>query len=205
MISSIRGIVLEAGPLSAVIEAGGLGYLVHIPVTTAEHLPGLGSEACLHTLAIYREDSATLYGFHSRSDRDFFQLLVEKVSGVGPKIALSMMSRLSANMLQNAIAAGDVALLAKCPGIGRKTAERLVIELKDKVGLPAATAGSSLTGGPDFSAVGANAVTSLSQDAINALMTLGYKPAEADKAVRRALEKLGEDATLESVIKSALR
>lgn len=201
MITSIRGIVLEATPLSAVIEAGGLGYLVNIPVTTAEHLPGVGQEAKLHTLAVYREDSATLYGFHTKSDRDFFQLLVEKVSGIGPKIALSMMSKLSANMLQGAIAAGDVALLSKCPGIGKKTAERLVIELKDKVGIPASSS-PTLSGG---TATGSAAPTGLAHDAANALMTLGYKPAEADKAIRRAIEKLGDAATLETVIKAALK
>ena len=201
MITSIRGTVIEATPLTAVIEAGGLGYLVNIPVTTAEHLPGIGKEAKLHTLAVYREDSATLYGFHTKTDRDFFQLLVEKVSGIGPKIALSMMSKLSATMLQGAIAAGDVAPLAKCPGIGKKTAERLVIELKDKVGLPATSAPAISGGGVTDS----NAPVGLVNDAINALLTLGYKPAEADKAVRRSIEKLGDAATLETVIKAALK
>ncbi len=133
MITSVSGILATATPLTAVIETGGLGYEIHIPVTTAERLPSPGQPAKLHTLAVYREDSATLYGFATEEERDFFRLLVEKVTGVGPKMALSVMSKLSLATLKGAIAAGDVGLLSKCPGIGRKTAERLVIELRDKL------------------------------------------------------------------------
>ena len=133
MIARLKGTVLEATPLLVVIEAAGVGYEVHIPVTTAEKVPPVGQECSLFIHAVYREDSATLYGFGVREDRDFFRLLVEKVSGIGPKIAISILSRMSVELLRNAIAGSDVALLSKCPGIGKKTAERLVIELKDKV------------------------------------------------------------------------
>jgi Holliday junction DNA helicase RuvA len=108
MITSIQGTLVAATPLHAVIELNGLGYEVNIPVTTAEKLPRPGASVKLHTLVIYREDAQTLYGFATAAERDFFRLLIEKVSGVGPKMALSIMSRLSLNLLQNAIQAGDV-------------------------------------------------------------------------------------------------
>ena len=198
MISRLKGTVLESTPLLVLLDVSGVGYEVHIPVTTAEKVPPIGQTCSLHTQAVYREDSATLYGFATRDDRDFFRLLVEKVSGIGPKIAISMLSRMSPELLRSAIASSDVALLAKCPGIGKKTAERLVIELKDKVGLPTSSGSASAaepTGGGEPSAF---------QDAISSLMILGYKPAEADKLVRKATSQLGPDARTESLIKTAL-
>lgn len=200
MITSVSGTLVSATPLSAVIETGGLGYEVHIPVTTAERLPLPGQPAKLHTYAVYREDAQTLYGFLGAEERDFFRLMVEKVSGVGPKMALSVLSKLSLGTLKGAIAAGDVGLLAQCPGIGRKTAERLVIELRDKLNpadLGAMPAGEAITPGGD---PGGNKV----RDAVLALVALGYKPAEADKSVRQALAGLGASATTEALIKKAL-
>ncbi len=200
MIVSIEGRLAEATPLAAIIEINGLGYEVHIPVTTAERLPEPGKTVKLHTLAIYREDSAALYGFALTEERDFFRLLVEKVSGVGPRIALSIMSRLSLTVLRGAIASGDAALLAKCPGIGKKTAERLIIELRDKIG--AVTGGTeSLSGGASTEAP----VSSAHQDAVDALVALGYKPAEADKSIRKAMTALGSEATTEALIRAALK
>lgn len=182
-----------------VIETAGLGYEVHIPVTTAERVPGIGKECSLHTHSVYREDSATLYGFATREDRDFFRLLVEKVSGIGPKIGISILSRMSVELLRSAIASSDIALLSKCPGIGKKTAERLVIELKDKVGL----SGTLPTAGSGLSAPSA-ATPSHFQDAVASLMTLGYKPAEADKLTRKAASQLPADASVEALLKAAL-
>lgn len=199
MITRITGILVSATPLQAVIETGGLAYEVHIPVTTAERLPQAGQQARLHTLVVYREDSQTMYGFASEEERDFFRLLVEKVSGIGPKTALSIFSKLSLPVLQGAIASGDVALLAKCPGIGKKTAERLVIELRDKLGAtvaPAATAPSTPEGLP--------APENKVRDAVMALVALGYKAADADKSVRQAWVALGPSATTEALIKKAL-
>lgn len=202
MITSVSGTLVSATPLAAVIETGGLGYEVHIPVTTAERLPQPGQSVRLHTLAVYREDSQTLYGFASEEERNFFRLLVEKVTGVGPKMALSVMSKLSLPTLKSAIAAGDVGLLAKCPGIGKKTAERLVIELRDK--LNPADLGvlvSTKTAAADASApVADNRVN----DAVLALTALGYKAADADKAVRQAWISLGPKASTEALIKKAL-
>jgi Holliday junction DNA helicase RuvA len=201
MITSVSGVLVSATPLSAVIETGGLGYEVHIPVTTAERLPSPGQQAKLHTLAVYREDSATLYGFASEEERDFFRLLVEKVTGVGPKMALSVLSKLSLPTLKGAIVAGDVGLLSKCPGIGRKTAERLVIELRDKLnpadlGTVAPAKGES----PAVAPAGENKI----RDAVLALTALGYKAADADKAVRQAWVALGTSASTEALIKKAL-
>jgi Holliday junction DNA helicase RuvA len=199
MITSIAGTLVSATPLTAVIETGGLGYEVHIPVTTAERLPPPGQPAKLHTLAVYREDSATLYGFATEEERNFFRLLVEKVTGVGPKMALSVMSKLSLPTLKSAIAAGDVGLLAKCPGIGKKTAERLVIELRDKLN-PADLGGMTAGHAPPS----VPAADSRISDAVLALTALGYRSSDADKAVRQAWIALGTAASTEALIKKAL-
>ncbi|MEO6994698.1 MAG: Holliday junction branch migration protein RuvA [Lacunisphaera sp.] len=203
MITSISGILVSATPLSAIIETGGFGYEVHIPVTTAERLPSTGQQTKLHTLAVYREDSQTLYGFASEEERDFFRLLVEKVTGVGPKMALSVLSKLSLATLKSAIVAGDVALLAKCPGIGKKTAERLVMELRDKLN-PAdlGTVSNPPTGNTAGS--GAPAAENKIRDAVLALVALGYKAVDADKSVRQAWVALGASASTEALIKKAL-
>lgn len=199
MITRLTGTLLSATPLHAVVETGGLAYEVHIPVTTAERLPATGQQARLHTLVVYREDSQTMYGFTTEEERDFFRLLVEKVSGIGPKTALSVLSKLSLPVLHGAIAAGDVALLAKCPGIGKKTAERLVIELRDKIGVTAPTAVATAPG-----AAAAAPAENKIRDAVLALVALGYKAADADKSVRQALVALGPSATTEALIKKAL-
>lgn len=200
MITRITGTLVSATPLHAVVETGGLAYEVHIPVTTAERLPSPGQQARLHTLVVYREDSQTMYGFATEDERDFFRLLVEKVSGIGPKTALSIFSKLSLATLQGAIASGDVALLAKCPGIGKKTAERLVIELRDKLGA-FATSGSAAPGTSESAAAPADNKV---RDAVLALVALGYKAADADKSVRQAWVALGPSATTEALIKKAL-
>lgn len=199
MITSIQGTLTSATPLHAVIELNGFGYEVNIPVTTAERLPQPGSTVKLHTLVIYREDSQTLYGFATPADRDFFRLMIEHVTGVGPKVALSIMSRLSLPMLESAIRVGDVATLAKCPGIGKKTAERLVVELRAKVG----TSGSDTTLTTDSGSAGAGEINT-HRDAVAALIALGYKAADADQAIRRVALVLGANATTEALIKKAL-
>ncbi len=203
MISFLEGKIETATPLEVIINCNGIGYSVNIPVTTAEKLPGIGQSVRLHIHPVYREDSQALYGFINKQERDFFHLVTSKVSGIGPKIGLNLMSRLSFPMLQEAIARGDAALLAKCPGIGKKTAERVCIELKDKVGLsgssplPTAATGSVMT--TDESATGSVS------DAVQALMTLGFKLDAADKAVRAASQALGPDATADALIKAALK
>lgn len=205
MLTYIQGKLTAATPLQAVVDINGLGYEVHVPVTTAERLPPMGQTVKLFTHAVYREDSQSLFGFASKEERDFFRLLVERVSGVGPRVALSIMSKLSLPMLRSAIGSGDIALLSKCPGIGKKTAERLVIELKDKIGLgsggdsPAPLAASGSAGQP------VEGPETKIEDAVRALVTLGYKPADADKAVRKALAAADGPVTAEALIKAALR
>lgn len=198
MIARLKGRVLECTPLLVVVDCAGIGYEVHIPVTTAEKVPPIGGECSLFIHSVYREDSASLYGFATREDRDFFRLLVEKVSGIGPKIGITILSRMSPELLRGAIARSDVALLSKCPGIGKKTAERLVIELKDKVGL--AEGGSAIGHGE----TAPSGTPSAFQDAVASLMTLGYKPADADKLVRKAASGLGADASVEELLRKAL-
>jgi len=197
MIVSLRGKLTEATVLRVVIESAGVGYEVNIPVTTAERLPKVGSEIFLLIHHVFREDGQALYGFAVSEERDFFRLLVEKVSGVGPKLALTILSRLSLPVLRDAITRGDVALLSQCPGIGKKTAERLVIELRDKVGVDSGTSsvGASLPSNVPPSAV---------SDAVAALIALGNKAVDADKAVRAAVLKLGSGATADQLVKAAL-
>ena len=198
MIVSLRGKLIEAGVLRVVIESAGVGYEVNVPVTTAERLPKLGAEVFLLIHHVFREDGQALYGFAVAEEREFFKLLVEKVSGVGPKMALNILSRLSLPILRDAILRGDVALLSQCPGVGKKTAERLVMELKDKVGLEG-SAPSVATLAP----AAALAPTPAS-DALAALVALGYTPADADKGGRTALTKLGAGATADQLVKAAL-
>ena len=199
MITSIQGTLTAATPLHAIVELNGFGYEINIPVTTAEKLPAPGATVKLHTLVIYREDAQTLYGFASTAERDFFRLMIENVTGVGPKVALSIMSRLSLPLLENAIRIGDIATLAKCPGIGKKTAERLVVELKSMVGT---TQSAGLTAGGEEA--GEAPAGGPHRDAVPALVALGYKAADADQAVRRAALALGPKATTEGLIKKAL-
>ena len=198
MICRLRGTLLESTPLLAVIDAGGVGYEVHIPVSTAEHLPQSGGECSLFIHSVYREDSATLYGFAKREDRDFFRILIERVSGIGPKIGISMLSRMSVELLRSAISTSDVALLSQCPGIGKKTAERLINELRDKLFANDAEnpSGSGVIGTPS--------VAGHFHDAVSSLITLGYKAAEADKLVRKAKSRAGEHADTETLVREAL-
>lgn len=201
MITSIQGILTAATPLSAIVELNGFGYEVHIPVTTAEKLPSVGSNVKLQTLVIYREDSQTLYGFASTEERDFFRLMIEHVTGVGPKMALTIMSKLSLSSLASAIREGDVATLAKCPGIGKKTAERLVVELRAKLGGPA---GAEFVAAQPADGAAAKTGDMRIRDAVLALTALGYKTETADEAIRRAVLQLGPTATTEQLIKKAL-
>jgi Holliday junction DNA helicase RuvA len=200
MINFIQGTLAEATPLHAIIEIGGFGYEVNIPVTTAEKLPAPGAKVKLHTHVIYREDAQTLYGFATAAERDFFRLMIEHVTGIGPKSALTIMSKLSLAVLESTIRSGDVGTLGKYPGIGKKTAERLVVELKGKVGGGATAAPCESTSGP---AVGSGGDTR-HHDAVLALTALGYKAALADEAVRRAALALGASASTEALIKKAL-
>lgn len=201
MIATLRGELTECQPQLAVVEVNGLGYEVHVPLTTTEKLPALGEKTQLFIHSVYREDAQTLYGFSSREERDFFRLVIDKVSGIGPRIALNLLSQTSLQTLRNAIVEGDAAMLAKAPGLGKKTAERIIIELQDKVGPSTAGSGSSPALGG--SAVALSPEQEQMQDAMAALVALGYKASEADKAVRKASEALGPETTTEDLIRTA--
>lgn len=204
MIVSLSGILIEAAVFRAVVECGGVGYEVNIPVSTAEKLPHIGERVRLFTLQTFREDGQSLYGFHDAEERDFFKLLVEKVSGIGPGTALKIFSRLSLPVLRDAIRRGDVAMLSKCPGIGKKTAERLVVELRDKVAPVSAKSASAPTSSATEKTPESDTGPNAQADAVAALISLGYKLPEADKAVRDAVSKAGANAPTETLIRVAL-
>ena len=204
MIVLIEGKLLKATPLSAIISAGGIGYAVNIPLTTAEKLPQNGEIVILHTHAVYREDSQALYGFWEESDRDFFELVIEKVSGVGPKVAISLMSKLPLGNLISAISSEDANLLAKTPGIGKKTAERIIIELKDKLTIFASASQSIELTSVNQSVSAESEESSKLADAALALQALGYKQIDAKKAISKVVEKLGPHISTEAMIKAAL-
>lgn len=207
MISFLEGVVDQAGPLWVVLNCHGVGYRVEVPVTTAEKVPPPGQSVRLHIHPVYREDSQSLYGFATPGERDFFQLVTSRVSGIGPKIGLNLLSRLSFAMVRNAIANGDAALLAQCPGIGKKTAERVCIELKDKLGLPAAAThqSSQTASAGSGSESPASPADSAVHDAVQALVTLGFKLDAADAAVRKARRTLDGEPSADALIKQALK
>jgi len=206
MIAFIKGQLIECQLTLAILEANGIGYEVHVPLTTVERLPSLGDAVKLFTHATYREDSQTLYGFIDRESRDFFRMIVDKVSGIGPKIALNLLGSLSLQTLKVSIASGDVAMLSKAQGLGKKTAERIVVELKDKV-LPKELSQETK---PSPSSLDTSQHADISQnltnfqDAVSALLTLGYKATDADLAIRRASESMDENASTEELIRLAL-
>ena len=209
MIAFIEGDLIECQLNMAVIQVGGIGYEVNIPLTTSEKLPSLGKEIKLYTQATYREDSQTLYGFIDRESRDFFRMIVDKVSGIGPRIALNLLGSLSLPMLKTSIASGDIAMLSKAQGLGKKTAERIIVELKDKV-LPKT---SDIETSSPPSKVQEKDIHEQQQeenmfgvyhDAVSALLTLGYKATDADQAVRKASDEIGKSASTEELIRKAL-
>ncbi len=199
MIATLRGELTESQPLLAVVEVSGVGYEVHVPLTTTEKLPDLGQEVRLFIHAAYREDAQTLYGFFASEERDFFRLILEQVSGIGPRIALNLLSHVSLQILRNAIAEGDAALIAKAPGLGKKTAERIIVELQDKVGPVTVGSGSARA----VSEAVSTRDQGQFQDAVAALMALGYKAGDADKAVRKAVDALGSDTSTEDLVRAA--
>ena len=198
MIAFLEGTLAEAWPTRAVINCQGIGYEVLIPVTTYDRLPQPNEKVRILTHLVIREDDHTLYGFFTSGERDLFRLLLHHVSGVGPKTALSILASTTPATVRDAVATGDTTTLAKLKGLGKKTAERIVLELRDKLpALDALAGGTPSKGSP-------TPLAGNSQDALLALLALGYKSAEAQKAlagldsslpsgdlVREALRKLG--------------
>lgn len=195
MIASLNGTITEKNASDAVVEVQGVGYRVNLSLLALSKLPELGEATALRIRTVVREDAFDLFGFLTRTEEDLF-LLLTSVSHVGPKMALNVMSGLDVDELINAIAKGEVVRLTKIRGVGRKTAERLVLELKDKVKL------LSLEGQPQPSGKRAGAPAS---DLISALINLGYKEAQAEAAAQTATERAGEEAGFELQFREALK
>ena len=200
VITFLHGKLVEALPTTVTVEVHGVGYEVLIPLSSFDRLPAVGAEGHLLTHLAVREDAHVLYGFMSAAERDLFRLLIHTVSGIGPKLALNVLSGTSVTGFRAAVAAGDVKALSSISGVGKKTAERIVVELKDKLG----------SFGPGVTVAGAGAKgvspgdTKLN-DAALALSALGFKPVDAHEAVRAALAVLGEAASVEQLVRACLK
>lgn len=196
MITFLQGVLVEKEPARAVINVGGVGYEVLIPLSSYDRLPMAENSVKLLTYHHVREDAQILYGFATDAERDMFNRLLS-VSGVGPKLALTALSGLSVRELKISIVGADIKRLSGISGIGKKTAERIVVELKDKI-----SSGEALeaTAGVDESMPGEIRL----RDTVMALISLGYKQVDALKLARAAAEKLGPDAPVEDLIRGSL-
>lgn len=198
MIGRLRGTLAEKHPPFLILDVGGVGYEVEVPMTTLYRLPSVGEPLTLHTHLVVREDAQLLYGFAEKREREFFRELI-RLNGVGPKLALALMSGLEVDELVRCVQAGDTSTLVKVPGVGKKTAERLLVELKDRFKawetLPGMTA---LVIEPSS----VSPVSSAESDALSALISLGYKPQEASRAVAAVKE---DGLSSEEMIRRALK
>lgn len=194
MISFLRGVVAEALPQCLVLDVNGVGYEVQVPLSTFDAMnPMPGQTVTLKTHLHIRENMQVLYGFASDAERDIFRLLIERVSGIGPATAISILSGLNVSTFKAAVVQGDVHAIARAKGVGKKTAERIVLELKDKVGLAAT-----------WEAQQQGTTSPAAADAELALVALGFKQVEARKSVA-ALVKQNPAATTDELIRGALR
>ncbi|TVP87761.1 MAG: Holliday junction branch migration protein RuvA [Pseudomonadaceae bacterium] len=198
MIGRLRGVLVDKQPPHLLLEVGGVGYELDAPMSTLYNLPALGQEVVLHTHLVVREDAQLLYGFLEKRERELFRELI-RLNGVGPKLALALMSGMDMDELVRAVQAQDTRALVKIPGVGKKTAERLLVELKDRF-----KAWETLPGALQPLASPSQPVQPASavDDAMSALIGLGYKPQEASRAVS-AVEK--EGLSSEELIRSALK
>ena len=197
MYAYVSGTLADKKPTEAVIEAGGIGYRLLIPASSYEKLPAVGKEAKLVTTFVVRDDALTLYGFASEPERTAFETLTA-VSGVGPKLALAALSAMSPSELRDTVVSGDAAMLTRVPGIGKRTAERLIVELRDKfAGMDGLEPGGALGG--DGAASEARA------DARSGLEALGLSRAEAEKRLRKVLRAHPGTQSAEDLIRLALR
>jgi len=198
MITFLHGKLVEMLPTQVTVDVHGVGYEVLIPLSSFDKLPQPGHEIRLLTHLAVREDAHTLYGFMSAAERELFRLLINTVSGIGPKIALNILSGISVTAFRGAVASGDVKALSQISGVGKKTAERIVVELKDKIGAAGAWEASSAQRAlsPEDQRV---------NDAVLALLALGFKQIEAHDSVRKAQASLGANATIEELVRACLK
>ena len=197
MITFLEGRLTNALPTQATVDVSGVGYEVFIPLSSYDKLPTVGQPVRILTHFHVREDAHVLYGFMTAAERDLFRLLVNNVSGIGPKLALAVLSGMSVTNFKAAVVNSDVAALSKISGLGKKTAERIVLELKDKVGVTAAWEAASATHAPTPEQERTN-------EAVLALIALGYKQVEAHRVVRDLQEK-ERDKSAEELVKLALK
>jgi Holliday junction DNA helicase RuvA len=198
MITYLHGKLIEALPTQVTVDVQGIGYDALIPLSSYDKLPQPGQEIKLLTHLSIREDAHVLYGFMTGAERDLFRLLINNVSGIGPKIALNVLSGMNVTALRGAVSNGDVKALSQISGVGKKTAERIVVELKDKIGAVGAWEAMSAQRGLSVEDQKLN-------DAVLALMALGFKQLEAHDAVRKAQPSLGLQATVEDLVRACLR
>lgn len=198
MIGKVRGILLAKHPTEILVDVQGLGYEIQMPLSTLYKLPDVGKEVMLHTHFVVREDAQLLFGFIDIKEKELFRTLI-KVNGVGPRMALAILSGMAVEEFVQTINRSDISALIKMPGIGRKTAERLIIEMRDRLG------NLSATGEISAGLVQRSAESQLSWDAETALQSLGYKPAEASRAVAAVLKDNKEIKDHETLIRLALK
>jgi len=198
MITFLHGTLVESLPTQVTVDVQGVGYEALIPLSSYDKLPAPGQEVKLLTHLVVREDAHILYGFMTPAERELFRLLINTVSGIGPKIALNILSGISVSAFRGAVANSDIKMLSQISGVGKKTAERIVIELKDRIGKAGALEASSAQ----------RALSAADQkinDAVLALMALGFKAAEAHESIRASHAALGPQAGIEELVRASLK
>jgi Holliday junction DNA helicase RuvA len=198
MISFLHGKLVDALPTQVTVDVNGVGYDVLIPLSSFDKLPQPGGEVKLLTHLAVREDAHVLYGFMTAPERELFRMLINTVSGIGPKIALNVLSGMNPVAFRGAVASGDVKSLSQISGVGKKTAERIVVELRDKIGAAGTWEASS-------AARSLSASDQKVNDAVLALMALGFKQPDAHESVRAAQVMLGDQANVEALVRAALK
>lgn len=198
MITSLSGTLVESLPTQVIIDVQGVGYELLIPLSSYDKLPAPGQNVKILTHLAIREDAHVLYGFMTAAERDLFRLLVNTVSGIGPKIALNVLSGVSVPAFKGAVVNGDVKALSQISGIGKRTAERIVVELKDKIGAAGAWEAAS-------EKHGLSAADQKLNDAVLALMALGFKQIEAHDSVKQAQSVLGPQTSIEDLVRACLK
>lgn len=205
MIAYLAGVLREKTPSRVVVDVAGVGYEVFVPLSTFTELPDDGKTVALRVHTHVREDAIVLYGFHSARERSVFELLI-RTSGIGPKLALSILSGMEPERLLSAVATGDLEALRRVPGVGQKTAERIVVELRERAAQLALESGARATERRAPATADATDIASeVQEQALSALLNLGYTRPQAQRVVEEAAREVGADPALESLLRCALR
>ena len=196
MMEYIKGTLISASPAKTIVETGGIGYKIFLPLSNYSKLPKIGESVCLFLSTVIREDSHKNYGFLTADERDLFEVVIE-VSGIGPKTGLALLGHLEPQNLQIAISRSDITSICKVPGIGKKTAERLIIEMRDRIQKNPITQSPFLSSSKEEKGA--------ARDALSALINLGYQPLHAQKAINSIIEGKEEEIDLSTLITAALK